>query len=130
MCCPRDTLPAKDCARCSRVITWRKKWSRCWEQVRFCSARCRRQRVLASDTEIEAAILGRLANCAAGATICPSEAARCVSADSWRDFMQATRAAARRLVSRGEIDIVQHGQVVDPSRARGPIRLRRRQSRT
>ena len=34
--------------------------------------------------------------------------------------------AARRLVDRGEIDIVQGGQIVDPSRAKGPIRLRRR----
>ena len=26
---------------CNRSFTWRKKWSRCWEEVRFCSVRCK-----------------------------------------------------------------------------------------
>ncbi|WP_233566482.1 DUF2256 domain-containing protein [Aquitalea palustris] len=24
-------------------MSWRRKWARCWEQVQFCSERCRRQ---------------------------------------------------------------------------------------
>ncbi|WDY55903.1 DUF2256 domain-containing protein [Pseudomonas sp. PSKL.D1] len=35
-------LPSKICAACGRPFTWRKRWARCWEQVRYCSARCRR----------------------------------------------------------------------------------------
>jgi hypothetical protein len=34
-------LPQKTCAACGRPFTWRKKWERCWEQVRYCSDRCR-----------------------------------------------------------------------------------------
>lgn len=34
-------LPAKDCARCGRPFVWRKKWSRDWENVRYCSDACR-----------------------------------------------------------------------------------------
>lgn len=34
-------LPTKVCAACGRSFTWRKKWARDWEQVRFCSDRCR-----------------------------------------------------------------------------------------
>ncbi|MBV8972802.1 MAG: DUF2256 domain-containing protein [Sphingomonadaceae bacterium] len=34
-------LPTKVCAFCQRPFAWRKKWSRDWEQVRFCSDRCR-----------------------------------------------------------------------------------------
>ncbi|MFM8291184.1 MAG: DUF2256 domain-containing protein [Planctomycetia bacterium] len=37
----RLTLPTKTCAACGRPFTWRKKWERCWEQVRYCSDRCR-----------------------------------------------------------------------------------------
>ena len=33
--------------------------------------------------------------------------------------------AARRLVDRGEVEILQGGRVVDPSTAKGPIRIRR-----
>ncbi|MBB4212202.1 DUF2256 domain-containing protein [Rhodothalassium salexigens] len=35
-------LPQKQCAECNRPFTWRKKWARDWERVRYCSERCRR----------------------------------------------------------------------------------------
>ena len=38
--------------------------------------------------------------------------------------MEKVRQAARRLVLEGRIEILQKGRVVDPSTARGPIRLR------
>lgn len=63
---------------------------------------------------------------AAGATICPSEAARnFFGEDDWSDEMERTRRAARRLVDQGKIEILQKGKVVDPSTAKGPIRLRK-----
>ncbi len=37
----KSNLPQKDCAHCSRPFTWRKKWERDWDQVKFCSDRCR-----------------------------------------------------------------------------------------
>jgi Protein of unknown function (DUF3253) len=40
--------------------------------------------------------------------------------------MVPARAAARRLVKAGRIDVVQHGRVVDGDNARGAIRLRLR----
>ncbi|MDM7482899.1 MULTISPECIES: DUF2256 domain-containing protein [Halomonadaceae] len=39
----KQDLPEKDCVQCLRPFTWRKKWARCWEEVRFCSERCRRE---------------------------------------------------------------------------------------
>ena len=38
---PRKPLPTKLCAACARPFTWRRKWSRDWDQVRYCSAACR-----------------------------------------------------------------------------------------
>ncbi|WP_448585965.1 DUF2256 domain-containing protein [Thermaurantiacus sp.] len=35
--------PAKTCAHCGRPFTWRKKWSRTWDEVRYCSKACRRR---------------------------------------------------------------------------------------
>ncbi|WP_339807070.1 DUF2256 domain-containing protein [uncultured Marinobacter sp.] len=29
---------------CLRPFTWRRKWARDWDSVRYCSERCRRQR--------------------------------------------------------------------------------------
>ena len=34
-------LPEKTCAQCGRPFAWRKRRERVWEQVRFCSDRCR-----------------------------------------------------------------------------------------
>lgn len=34
-------LPEKPCACCGRPFTWRKKWEKMWDEVRFCSDRCR-----------------------------------------------------------------------------------------
>lgn len=77
------------------------------------------------DARLESAIRSLLATRIAGATICPSEAARDVGGDDWRDLMEPARAAARRLVTAGEVEVTQQGDVVDPATARGPIRIRR-----
>ena len=81
-------------------------------------------------TQLEETILRLLAERDAGKTICPSEAARAVAGSEaraqWEPLMEPARAAARRLVAAGKIDIVQHGAVVDGSTAKGPIRLRLR----
>jgi len=36
-------LPEKDCAACRRPFAWRKKWERDWDNVKYCSVRCRRE---------------------------------------------------------------------------------------
>lgn len=72
-----------------------------------------------------ASIRALLARRAEGATICPSEAAREVGGDDWRDLMQPARDAARELVDAGEVEVTQRGEVVDVMTARGPVRIRR-----
>ena len=37
-------LPTRTCATCARAFAWRKKWARDWENVLYCSDRCRKQR--------------------------------------------------------------------------------------
>ncbi|ERP95974.1 hypothetical protein Q666_05135 [Marinobacter sp. ES-1] len=37
-------LPEKTCPVCQRPFTWRKKWAKDWDNVRYCSERCRRAR--------------------------------------------------------------------------------------
>lgn len=105
-------------------MTWRKKWARTWNEVRYCSERCRRTGVNPIDAALEDAIRSLLGERAPGASICPSEAARAVGAEDWQALMEPARAAARRLVGQGAIEITQRGVVVDASTAKGPIRLR------
>lgn len=121
----RPPVAQKSCAACGRTMTWRKAWAANWDDIRYCSAACRRQRVDRIDAALEAAIASLLDARPASATICPSEAARLVRPDDWRALMEPARRAARRMVARGELQITQGGRVVDPSTAKGPIRLRR-----
>ena len=34
-------LPTKTCAACGLPFTWRRKWEKVWEEVKYCSDRCR-----------------------------------------------------------------------------------------
>ncbi|MFD9218148.1 DUF3253 domain-containing protein [Streptomyces sp. NPDC059544] len=73
---------------------------------------------------LERVILELLERRGPEATICPSEAARAMHAqgnDGWRSLMEP----ARRLATAGMVEITQGGLPVEPSKARGPMRIRR-----
>lgn len=115
----------KTCATCGRSFAWRAKWARDWDAVRHCSERCRRSRPSEVDARIEALLIELVDARGVGKTICPSEVARALRPDDWREWMERVRQAARRLVARGELAIFQGGHVVDPDHARGAIRIGR-----
>ncbi|MDV6263851.1 DUF3253 domain-containing protein [Rhodococcoides yunnanense] len=79
-----------------------------------------------TDKELEDKIRTLLDARSRDATICPSDVARALSDDGWRELMEPVRRAARRMVDAGEVEITQKGSVVDPSTAKGPIRIRRK----
>jgi hypothetical protein len=37
----KQHLPQKICIVCGRPFSWRKKWAKVWEEVKYCSVRCR-----------------------------------------------------------------------------------------
>ncbi|MBC7630612.1 DUF2256 and DUF3253 domain-containing protein [Aeromicrobium sp.] len=115
---------SKTCQACGRRITWRKKWKDDWDDVRYCSTGCRKRGVGVADRDLEQRILDTLDGRARSASICPSDVARQKSPDDWRPLMEPVRQAARRLVAQGRVEITQQGHVVDPSTAKGPIRIR------
>jgi hypothetical protein len=38
----KSFLPSKPCASCGLPMTWRKRWAKTWDEVRYCSDACRR----------------------------------------------------------------------------------------
>ncbi|WP_083846476.1 DUF2256 domain-containing protein [Bradyrhizobium sp. ORS 285] len=40
----KSDLPTKMCAACGRPFAWRRKWARDWDEVKYCSDRCRSDR--------------------------------------------------------------------------------------
>lgn len=111
----------KFCLRCGREIQPRKKWIGQFEQIKYCSQRCRSDK---SQDHYENDILQLLERRGYDKTICPSEVLP-EELKSHRETMEKVRSAARRLVAKKLIVIMQKGVVVDPSTAKGPIRLKR-----
>lgn len=44
----KGDLPSKTCLTCARPFVWRRKWAKVWDEVRYCSDRCRNARHLAN----------------------------------------------------------------------------------
>ncbi|WP_345330453.1 DUF2256 domain-containing protein [Mucilaginibacter defluvii] len=40
----KQHLPQKLCVTCKRPFTWRKKWAAVWDDVKYCSEKCRRNK--------------------------------------------------------------------------------------
>jgi len=38
----KTALPSKPCSACGRPMTWRRRWARVWNEVKYCSDACRR----------------------------------------------------------------------------------------
>ena len=77
------------------------------------------------DERLRATILELARERGPAKTICPSDAARAIGGDGWRDLMDDAREVARELARAGEVEITQKGESIDPdSQWRGPIRIR------
>ncbi|WP_188910127.1 DUF2256 domain-containing protein [Aureimonas endophytica] len=37
----KSDLPEKPCRQCGRPMVWRKAWAKTWDEVAYCSDRCR-----------------------------------------------------------------------------------------
>ncbi len=77
-----------------------------------------------TDKKIANLILEMLLRRDPGKTICPSEVARSLYPENWREEMEHVREVSRALVREGKIVITQKGIEVDPENFKGAIRLK------
>jgi hypothetical protein len=40
----KSFLPTKSCATCKKDFSWRKKWEKNWDEIKYCSDRCRKNK--------------------------------------------------------------------------------------
>jgi hypothetical protein len=115
---------SKVCQSCGRSFDYRKKWSRNWDSVKYCSDACR---VKSGKFDFRDAILDRLEKISPTSSICPSDVLP-PEQKSDAQMMEHVRRSARLLAHAGRIEITQKNRRVDPDKIRGPIRLRLKQS--
>ena len=83
----------------------------------------------ASDEQIKTALLALIAQRGEESSACPSEVARALAPEDWRDLMPRVRQVAGQLALRGLLDISQGGESVPATTLpngpwKGPIRIR------
>ena len=42
----KEQLPSKICIICKRPFNWRKKWSKVWNEVKYCSNACKKKKLI------------------------------------------------------------------------------------
>jgi hypothetical protein len=109
---------SKVCQSCGREIEYRKKWARDWENVKFCSDECRRNK---NKFDFREAILDALVR-----TSKPIDPGEVLPTETRFDplMLEHVRRSARLLADEGRIEILQKGRPVDPQNFRGSIELR------
>jgi len=40
----KQHLPNKTCEYCKKLFAWRKKWEKNWNEVKYCSDKCRKSK--------------------------------------------------------------------------------------
>ena len=112
---------SKICVSCGLEFFWRKKWERNWDTVKYCSERCKKSfKRIMHVKNITAELVSKRET-----SLCPSEVAKVISPDNWKERMQDVHSAARLLAHENKLCITQKGGIVDPQSVKGPRRLRR-----
>lgn len=44
----KKNLPTKTCPTCGLPFTWRKKWEKDWNTIKYCSDKCRKNKTAVS----------------------------------------------------------------------------------
>ncbi|MEM6884672.1 MAG: DUF2256 and DUF3253 domain-containing protein [Verrucomicrobiota bacterium] len=119
---------SKPCLHCGLSFSWRKKWEDCWDEVKYCSERCRRASKARMAGQAEQAILDLLKQGNPGAPLNPDEAARQLEPDqsgrNWQHAVWEVMNAARRMALEDKIVITRKGKPIHPDEVRGVVRLR------
>lgn len=113
-------MNSKICVSCGRSFEMRKKWKNCWDQVKYCSKTCQKNK---EPTFYKELIINTLNIRRPGTSICPSEILDFDQKQN-KELMERVRSAARLLVQDGLIEILQKNKVVNPTNFKGPIRFK------
>ena len=112
------------CQSCGRPFSYKESRAGVSNEVKYCSKKCRTQKRDKKEKFIEIEILNLLNQRSVEKSICPSEVARIIDPENFRQVMEDVRCAGRRLMLEGKILITQKKQVVKSLNFKGPVRFK------
>ena len=115
-------MEIKHCNSCGRPFNKQKRHEKNWDEIKYCSAKCRKERLETKQNELEEFILEKLTTVS---NICPSQIAlEIYGKETLRQMMEPVRCACRRLHLRKKIIITQSKRPIKDLNFRGPIRIK------
>lgn len=46
----KQKLPIKICKTCNKPFQWRKKWSKNWDEINYCSKKCKAKKIISQQS--------------------------------------------------------------------------------
>ncbi len=102
----------RHCAVCGLPFSWRSRWKDCWDEVRYCSQRCRRRKLRDSDQQLESQLLDLLRHGRQSVSELESSVTGAAAMGIAPD-RQSVRMALRRLCVKGAVRIPRPARTVD-----------------
>ena len=114
-------METKHCNSCGRPFDKQKRFEKNWDEIKYCSAKCRKEKLEKNQTELEVFIIEKLSLVS---NICPSQiATEFFGKDRMKQMMEPVRCACRRLHLADKIKITQGNKPIKTLNFRGPIRI-------
>lgn len=107
--------------KCGRLFSWRKKWEKEWNKVKFCSKSCQRMKF---QRDWRSLILALIENCDLVSCISMQEILGTADSND-KKLIEEIRMSARLLAHEGKVEIIQNGKKVDPYTFKGEIEIRK-----
>ena len=114
-------MDIKHCSSCGRPFEKQKRFEKNWDEIKYCSAKCRKERLETKQIELEEFMLKKLTTVS---NICPSQVAEeFYGKDKMKQMMEPIRCAYRRLHLAKRLKITQKKKQLTSLNFRGPIRI-------
>jgi len=115
---------SKVCLCCGLPFEKRKKWNSNWDEVKYCSEKCRKQVNSKRRKDLENIFNGEIAKLKPKSSFCLSVVAQKYREENWKMLMEELRQIARLATHNGKTEILQNDKPVAPHKFKGPIRVR------
>ena len=114
-------MDIKHCSSCGRPFEKQKRFEKNWCEIKYCSAKCRKERLETKQVKLEEFILEKLTSVT---NICPSQiSSEFYGKEKMKQMMEPIRCACRRLHLNKKLKITQKKKPISSLNFRGPIRL-------
>jgi len=114
-------MDIKHCSSCGRPFEKQKRFEKNWDEIKYCSAKCRKERLETKQKDLEEFILKKLTTVT---NICPSQiASELYGEEKMKQMMEPVRCACRRLQQAKRLKITQNKKPVTSLNFRGPVRI-------